>query len=184
MEEKEQEEEKHHAQDYQEGFADVRTLLSWHAPGRPFRKKSKEYFLSSAMILILVEIVLFLFSQYELMLAAGALYFMSLVLSTVSPKDFHYKISTEGVMVEDRFYIWTELYDFYFKNIEKVDVLVIRTQALLPGELKMVLGNISRDHARQILVNFIPYREVMKPTFTEKAGDWLSRNFPLERTHH
>lgn len=162
---------------------DVRTLLSWRASGRPFRKKSKEYFLSSALILILIEIVLFLFSQYELMMAAGALYFMSLVLSTVPPKDFHYKISTEGVMVEDRFFIWTELYDFYFKRLEQVEVLVIRTQALIPGELQMVMGETSREHVRQILVNFLPYREIVRPTFMEKAGDFLSRNFPLERTH-
>ncbi len=169
----------HDDQEYQ----DVRTLLSWRASGRPFRKKSKEYFLSSALILILVEIVLFLFSQYELMMAAGALYFMSLALSTVPPKDFHYKISTEGVMIEDRFYIWDELYDFHFKKIEQVDVLVIGTQALIPGELKMVLGSMSREHVRQVLVGFLPYREVVTQSFMDKAGDWLSHNFPLERNH-
>ncbi len=163
-------------------YTDVRTLLSWTAPGRPFRKKSREFYMSSLLIFFLIEVIVFLFGQYQLMLAVAAVTFLSLVLSTVAPKDFHYRISTEGVKVEDHFYIWGELYDFFFKRIDKVDTLIIRTEALIPGELKLTLGSISRDHARRILINFLPYREVVRQTFMEKSADWLSHHFPLERS--
>lgn len=160
---------------------DVRTLLSWSAPGRPFRKKTREFYLSCLLIFFLIEVIVFLFAQYQLMLAVGAVTFLAIALSTVPPKDFHYRISTEGVKVEDHFYIWNELYDFYFKHFDKVDVLVIRTEALIPGELKITLGNVSRDHVRKVLINFLPYREVVRKTFMEKSADWLSQNFPLDR---
>lgn len=162
-------------------YNDVRSLLSWTAPGRPFRKKNREFYLSCLLIFFLIEVIVFLFAQYQLMLAVGAVTFLSLVMATVPPKDFHYRISTEGVKVEDHFYIWNELYDFYFKKIDKVDVLIIRTEALIPGELRITLGNVSRDHVRRVLINFLPYREVVKQTFMEKSADWLSRNFPLDR---
>ncbi len=161
---------------------DVRTLLSWTAPGRPFRKKGKQFFMSVTLLLLLFEIVLFLFSQYELMIVILALAFLSVALSIVPPHDFHYKITTEGVKVEDYFYIWSELYDFYFKRMDGVDILTLRTQALLPGELKISLGNLSRDHIRKTLVPYLPYREYVHPTFMEKSADWLSHNFPLEKT--
>ncbi|MFI5265153.1 MAG: hypothetical protein ACHQT7_00200 [Candidatus Levyibacteriota bacterium] len=161
---------------------DVRSLISWTAPGRPFRKKGREFYLSCLLIFMLVEVIVFLFGQYQLMLAVGAITFLSVVLATVPPKDFHYRISTEGVKVEDHFYIWAELYDFYFKRIDSVDTLIIRTEALIPGELKITLGSISRDHARQILINFLPYREVVKQTLMEKSADWLSHNFPMDRS--
>ena len=45
----------------------LKTLLSWSAPGRPFQKKNKEYFLNILVIMFLVEIILFLFSQFALM---------------------------------------------------------------------------------------------------------------------
>lgn len=160
---------------------DVRTLLSWTAPGRPFRKKSREFYLSALLIFFLVEVIAFLFGQFQLMLAVTAVTFLAITLATVPPKDFHYKISTEGVKIEDHYYIWGELYDFYFKRIDKVETLIIRTEALIPGELRLTLGNISRDHARQILVNFLPYREVVHGSFMDRAGEWLSKNFPLDR---
>lgn len=161
---------------------DVRTLLAWSAPGRPFRKKSREFYLSIVLITFLVEIILFLFSQYELMLAVIAIVFLSVVLSAVPPRNFQYRISTEGITIEDHFYLWEELYDFYFKKIDGIDVLFVRSHFLIPGELKIPLGEITRDHMRQILLHFLPYREVVRSTFVERAADWLEKTFPLEKT--
>jgi flagellar biosynthesis protein FliP len=73
--------------------AEVKTLLSWHAPGRPFRKRSKEYYLSVLLIMLLIEIILFLFSQYVLMAVVLSLVFVAFALATVPPRDFYYKIS-------------------------------------------------------------------------------------------
>lgn len=171
-----------HTHQNHEHDSDIRTLLSWSAPGRPYRQKGKEFYLSVTLIVFLVEVILFLFSEYQLMVVIAALSFLSMVLSSVPPRNFHYKVTTEGVKVEDYFYIWSELYDFYFKRIEGMDVLIIRTEAFLPGELKISLSEVSRDHARKALVHYLPYREYVKPTFMEKSADWLSHNFPLEKS--
>jgi hypothetical protein len=159
---------------------DIRTFLSWSAPGRPFSKKGRQFYATVILLMLLFEVILFLFSWYELMVVVLALVFLSLVLYTIPPKDFHYKITSEGIRVEDHFYIWTELYDFYFKRVDHTDTLIIRTEVLLPGELKLTLGSVHRDHVRQILVNYLPYREYVKPTFVERSADWLAKNFPLE----
>jgi len=165
----------------QHSYSDVKTLVSWTAPGRPFRKKGREFYLSSLLIVFLIEVVLFIFSEYLLMFVVGALYFFSLVLSSVPPQNFHYRISTQGIKVEDHFYIWDELYDFYFKKIDAQHILIIRSQALIPGELQITLGEVPVDHVRRVLMSFLPYREVVHPTFMERSGDWLARNFTLEK---
>ncbi len=161
-------------------YNDVHTYLSWSAPGRPFTKKGRQFYATIILLMLLVEIILFLFSWYPLMVVVLALVFLSLVLYTIPPKDFHYKITSEGIRVEDHFYIWSEMYDFYFKEVDHSDTLIVRTEVLLPGELKLTLGSIPREHVRRILVNFLPYREYVKPTFVEQSADWLSKNFPLE----
>lgn len=161
---------------------DIRTLISWSAPGRPYKKKSRQFFLSVLLILFFFEVILFLFSQYELMAVLVSLAFVSIVLTVVPPHDFHYKITTEGVKVEDYFYIWGELYDFFFKKVEGQDILIVRTQDLLPGELKISMGDITREHLRKVLVSYLPYREYVHPTFMERSADWLSNNFPLEKS--
>lgn len=174
----------HHLQQTQEkehNPYEVQTLLSWVAPGRPFRKKHKSYFASVLLIALLVEVILFLFSQYALMAVVISLVFLTFVLATTPPANFHYRISTEGIMVEDHFFLWKELYDFYLKKRNGINVIHIRTEAFLPGEITLTLGDLDPEHVKQVLLPYLPYREYVKPTFTEKSADWLEKNFPLEK---
>jgi len=159
----------------------LKTLLSWSAPGRPFQKKTKEYYLNILIIMLLVEVILFLFSQYVVMVLVVALVFLAYALNSVPPHDFHYKITMEGVMVEDHFFLWEELYDFSFKKQNGVDTLLIGTKQWYPGVLTIVLGEMHTGHVRDLLLQFLPYREFVKPTFMDKSSGWLEKNFPLER---
>ncbi len=159
----------------------IETILEWTAPGRPFRKRGRQYYLTSLLIAFLVEIILFLFSQYLLMLVILSFLFVAFTLVTVAPSNFKYRISSEGVTIQDHFFLWQELYDFYFKKREGVDVVHIRTHSFLPGEMTLTLGEIDREHIKSALLPYLPYREIIKPTFMDKSADWLTRNFPLEK---
>ncbi|MCL4387427.1 hypothetical protein M1307_03475 [Patescibacteria group bacterium] len=159
----------------------VKTLLAWKAPGRPFRKRTKHYYVNTILISIVIEIILFLFSQYLLMLIVASLVFVSFALASVPPYDFDYKISTEGIKVEDHFFLWQELYDFYFKRHDGIDILHIRTHAFIPGELTITLGDIHKEQIKSVMLPYLPYREFVKPTFMEKSGEWLAKTFPLDK---
>src|SRR3989338_6402390 len=95
-------------------YPHIKTLLSWTAPGRPYKKRTKQYFLTSLLIMLLVQVILFLFSQYLLMLVVLSLVFVAFALAIVPPHNFHYRISTEGITIEDHFFLWQELYYFFF----------------------------------------------------------------------
>lgn len=179
-----QDEAHHRVPHYQDEFNphEVITLLSWHAPGRPFRRRGKEYYINIFLITLAVEVILFLFQQHALMIVVAALVFVNYALKTVAPHDFRYRISSEGVTIEDHFYLWQELYDFYFKQQDGSDLLHIRTRAYFPGELTMVLGDMHREQVKSVLLPYLPFREYVKPTFMEKSGDWLGKTFPLEKT--
>ena len=159
----------------------LKTLLAWHAPGRPFKEKGREFYVNSFLILLFLEVILLLFREYLLMLVLGSLVFLAYALSAVPPRAMFYKISSEGIMVEDHFYLWQELYDFYFKTQHGQEMVHIRTKWFVPGELVLVLGEVSKNHVRDVLLPYLPYREYVKPSFTEKTGDWLSNTFPLEK---
>jgi len=161
---------------------DVTTYLSWHAPGRPYKKHSLEYFTNIFLITMSIEIILFIFSQYLLMALVFSLAFLSCALAAVPPHMFFYRISSEGIRIEDHYFIWQELYDFYFMKSYGQDLLHIRTKAYFPGELTIVIGDVPVDQLKTILINFLPFREYVNPTFMERAGMWLEKNFPLERT--
>ena len=160
---------------------EVKTLLSWTAPGRPFQRRSKQYFVSVLMITLLVEIIVFLFGEYLLMLVILSLAFVSCAIAFVPPHDSHYKITTQGIRMQDHFYLWQELYDFYFRKHHDQDILVIRTRVFFPGELSVVLQDIHTDQVKSVLLPFLPFREVIQETMMEKSGNWLSKTFPLEK---
>lgn len=166
----------------EESKQEVKTLLSWHAPGRPFRARNRSYFVNILILMLVINVILFLFSQYLLMLVVISLVFVNYALTTVPPHDFRYKISNQGVTIEEHFYLWQELYDFYFKRQEHQDVLILRTKSYIPGELVFTLGEMSSEHVKNIIVPYLPYREFVPPSSMEKAGEWLSKTFPLEHT--
>ncbi len=161
---------------------DVRTFLEWHAPGRPFKEHSKEYFVNGSLIMVAFEIIVFIvFKDFFLMAAIFSLVFVWFALSFVPPHDFYYKITSEGIRVEDYFFLWDEIYDFFFIKHHGRDVLYLTTKDYYAGELKITLGDITAEQIKPILIPYLPYREYVKPTFMEKSGDWISKNFPLEK---
>lgn len=173
----------HHAEDEQSYPHEVKTLLAWHAASRPHRKRAREFYVNSLLIIIALEVILVLFKEYMLMLVILSVAFVTYALSVTEPDPLYCRISTEGIAIDDHYYLWQELYDFYFKHRSGQDVLHIRTKAYLPGELILVLGEVSKEHIQQVLLAFLPYREVVHRTFTEKAGEWVVESFPLERPH-
>jgi hypothetical protein len=161
---------------------DVRVFLEWHAPGRPFIEHSREYFINGFLILIAVEIIVYLvFKDFFLMAAMFSLVFLWFALSYIPPHQFYYKITSEGIRIEDYFFIWDELYDFFFIEHHGKEVLYLTTKDYFPGELKVTLGDIPVEDVKRALLPFLPYREYVKPTFMEKSGNWLAKNFPLEK---
>lgn len=170
----------HHEEN--EEHYEVKTLLSWSAPGRPYRERGKEYFASIFFITLLLEIIIFLFGEYLLMVVVLSFSFLTVALAIVPPHNYHYRISTEGITIEDHFYLWQELYDFYFKRRENQDILHVRTKTLLPGELTITLGTIHKDQIKSLLILYLPYRELVHQTLMEKSGNWLSKTFPLEKS--
>jgi hypothetical protein len=162
-------------------LASVETIFTWTAPIRHYRKRQRQYFFNIFFIVLALEIILVLFSQYLLMVVILSLAFLAYALATTPPGEVLYRISTEGLMIGDHFYLWQELYDFYFKERHHMTTLHVRTQSFLPGELVMLLGDASKEDIKQALLPFLPFREFVRPDLTERAGDWLSKTFPLDR---
>ncbi len=173
----------YYSDDFNDNYrsANIKTLLSWKGNGRPFRAHGKEYYINASLIVMIIEVLLFLFSQYVLMLVIISMLFVVFALAVVPPHTVNYRISTEGIAVDDYFYLWQELYDFYFKNLNGEDILHIRTKDEYATDITVLLGDIPKDYIKALLINYLPYREVVPLSFMERSGNWLTRTFPLDK---
>lgn len=163
---------------------EVKTLLTWEAASRPFRKKDRSYYTTLAIIVILLVLILLLAREFLLMATILALTFVAYVLAFVPPHNVKYRISTQGVTIGEDFYFWHFLDAFWFKEKDHHKILIIQTRLRFPAQLMLVLEGQDEEKIKKLVARFLPFVEVPYKSWMEKWTEGLQKNFPLENIHH
>lgn len=161
----------------------VKTLLSWVAPSRPFRKKDRSYYITIAIIVALLILISLLAKEIILIGVLLAFTFVVYVLAFIPPEDIEYKISTQGVTIGDHFYFWTDLDSFWFSQKEGCQIVHILTNLHFPGQLLLMLGDKSENEVKNVLAKYLPFSEIAPKSLIDKWAEGLQRHFPLETPH-
>lgn len=162
---------------------EVKTLLSWEAPARPFRPKDRSYYIYAGVLAVLVGLIALLAQEFLLIGVLLALTFVAYVLAYVPPNNTIYKISTQGIIIGDHFYFWHELDSFWFKEKEGKQVLFIQTLINFPAQLMLVLGSADLEEVKKVVARFLPFHEIPQTTLLDRWAEGLQKHFPLENTH-
>ncbi|MBI2012288.1 hypothetical protein HYS91_06020 [Candidatus Daviesbacteria bacterium] len=161
----------------------LKTLLSWKAPSRPYRKKNRSYYTTVAILLILVSVIVFLMGERLLIGALFALGFLIYVLNFTPPEELDYKISNQGITIGDHFYHWAELDSFWVSEKEGFKLLNIPTRFRFPAMLIIPLGSLDLEEVKRIVVRFLPFHEIAPRSLMERWSEGLQKRFPLETPH-
>lgn len=161
----------------------VRTLLIWHAPSRPFRKKDRSYYTTIAIIVTLLVLIALLAQEFLLIGVLLALGFVAYVLGFIAPEEVGYKISTQGVTIGDHFYFWSNLDSFWFLEKEGKKVLNILTHLKFPGLLMLMLGDQNQEQIKKVVARYLPFHEIPPRSMLDKWAESLQKHFPLENPH-
>lgn len=162
---------------------EIKTLLSWRASSRPFRKKDRSYYTTLAIIVILLILIAFLAREFLLIGVLLAFTFVAYVLAFIPPQDVDYKISTQGITIGDHFYFWHELESFWFKEKEGHQVLFIQTGLTFPGQLMLVIGDLGGEEVKKVMARFLSFHEIPQTTLFDRWTEGLQKHFPLENIH-
>jgi hypothetical protein len=162
---------------------EIKTLLTWQAPARPFRKRDRSYYTTIAILVILLGLIAFLAQEFLLIGVLMALAFVAYVLAFIPPNDLTYKISTQGITIGDHFYFWHFLDSFWFKEKEKQKVLFIQTRLRFPAQLMLVLGDVGEEEIKKVAARFLPFHEIPQTSLFDRWAEGLQKHFPLENTH-
>lgn len=170
--------------DEEKNLDPVRTLLSWVAPSRPFRKKDRSYYTTIAIIVIILILISLLAREIILIGVLLAFTFVVYVLAFVSPEDVEYKISTQGITIGDHFYFWGDLNSFWFSQKEGYRLVHILTHLHFPGQLMLLLGDQDEGEIKNTLAKYLPFQEIAPKSFIDKWAESLQKHFPLETPQH
>jgi hypothetical protein len=160
---------------------ELKTLLKWQAPVRPFKKRDREYYTTIGAIVFLLAIILLFLREWLLIAVMVALTFVAYVLATVEPEATEHEITTRGVLTGGRIYKWEELRRFWFSSKWKDKVLHIDTNLAFPSRLMLLLGDKAEAEVKKVLQKYVQY-EVPEETFMDRSAKWLSEKIPLEKS--
>ena len=159
---------------------EIRTLLSWEAPSRPFRKKDRSYYTTIAILVILLVLIAFLMREFLLIAVLLSLAFVSYVLAFVPPTHLRYRISTQGVTIGEDFYFWHFLDAFWFKEKDGHKVLHIQTRLRFPAQIMLVLADHDEEKVKKIVSRFLPFVEVPYKSWMENGVKVCREISPLK----
>jgi hypothetical protein len=158
------------------GLEPEKDLFSWVAPSRPFKTRSREYYVTLFAIVGIIGLVLFIAEGAMPVVLLIAIVFLFYVLSTVRPDEIAYKITNKGVRVAERLTEWSLLGRFWFNKRFDSPILTIET-GIIPGRLELVVKAEDEEEIKKVLSAYLTYEEV-KPTGIERAANWVSGKLP------
>lgn len=162
---------------------EVKTLMEWIAPARPFRSKDKSYYIVIAIIVVLLSLIALMANEILIIGVFLAIAFVAYVLAYVPPNDIKYKISTQGITIGEHFYFWHEMDSFWLKEKEGYQVLFLQTYFMFPAQLMLVLKDVDVIEAKKLIARFLPFHEIPRTSFIDRWGEKLQKHLSLENTH-
>ena len=101
-------------------------LFTWQSPSKVMKKYQRTELSSYGFGVVIITIILLLVNEYMLvilfLMVAGVIAFTE----TTQPFQLHCQISTIGIKVEDKYYYWSQLSQFWIEEKKNITFLYLR----------------------------------------------------------
>lgn len=151
-------------------------LVSWIAPARPFKRRDRQFYVTTISIAGMVCLILFLAEGAMPVILIISLIFLYYVMSTVAPDDIEYRITNKGVKVGGKRTDWDYLGRFWFSKRYDSELLVLET-TYLPNRMELVVKPEIKEEIRKVLKEYLVEEEI-SPSNLDKVVDWFSKKLP------
>lgn len=151
-------------------------LFTWVAPARPFKKRNREFYITTIAIAAVVGFVLFLAEGALPVILIASLVFLFYVMSTVPPDNIEYKITSRGIRFGDKRTDWDKMGRFWFSRRFDNELLIVEL-FVLPGRLEMVVNTSDKESIQKEISHYLSHEEI-PPSFFDKAALWFSKKLP------
>jgi hypothetical protein len=158
-----------------EGQDTGKEYFSWRAPERVFVPRNKKWFGNVGLIVLVLLLITLFLQEFLLMGVILALVFVVYILATVPPEEIQHRITDQGIISHGRSFLWEELADFWFDDKYDYRLMTINTYLRFPAQITFIINKKDESHIKQILTDFLPYREVPPRSFVDRAGQWVTK---------
>lgn len=157
-------------------------LLVWKSLSHPFKKRDRTFYQTVFALTFLFVVIVFFLREFLLIGVILSVTFVVYVISSVPPVEIEHKITPLGILYGGRLYPWAQLGPFWFEEQYGQNVLVLHNKIALPGQLRLVVTDVSENKLKQIIGKYLYCMEKPPKTMTDRIADWMRKNFPMEAT--
>lgn len=160
-------------------------ILEWVADSRVHRPRTREYYSSLAVIVLLVSLILFFAGQTLLIFVVLAFLFVTYVLASTRPMPVVNQLSTYGIRYQGKLYYWNQLGRFWVRDNHGIAEIHIEAPTFIGNELILLTANsqspqpVSADDIVSVLRLYL-INEVPPLGQIDRWVRWLEEKFPLE----
>ena len=155
------------------------TILTWQAPGRLFKRRTREFYTTVAALVFLLSVILFFAKEFLLIGVILAIGFVSYVMASVPPDFVEHTITNKGIRTDNKLFGWEMMGRFWWLEKWHQTYLSIETPGRVPSILILLEGKGKKDEIDEILKKYL-INEKPQPTWFDKAAKWLQEKVPLE----
>lgn len=153
-----------------------KTLYMWKAPSRPFKRRSKQFWMTTIAIGTIFGLVMFLAEGALPVILIVSIIFLVYVYSTVEPEIIEYQITNQGIKIQDKGTDWGQLVRFWFSRRFDNDLLVFQV-ITFPERLEVVINSKDKDPIKKILSKYLSEEEI-PPSSLDRAASWFAKRMP------
>jgi hypothetical protein len=157
-------------------YVPEKVLFNWTAKSRPYKKRSRQYWVSAISIASLLGFVLFLAEGVMPVILVSSVVFFFFILSNVQPTDVTCDLTDIGVRVLSKTTPWENITRYWFEDKADTKTVVFQTLTF-PGRIEFVVLPDMVEKIRKILTNIVP-EDKPSPTIVDKATNWISQRLP------
>jgi hypothetical protein len=135
----------------------VKVLLSWTAPERLWQPKDRQWYLISAICILLPVFIAVRMGAWIMIIALIAFTMLWFIQGYLQPWDVEHKVTTKGIFTHNTLYAWDQIGQFWLARKQGQLLLHIdfpkesnrvRLTLLVPNELEQTLFNELIDHVK------------------------------------
>lgn len=149
-----------------------RDVFSWIAKLRPFKRKSREFYVTAASVAVLFGLILFLIDGIMPVLLIVGFSFLLYVLNNVEPENIEYKVTNYGIRIGNSLTPWENMGRFWFSERLGSDVLVLETAGLI-GRVELIYEPKDKEKLEKALKKYLVHEEAV-PTILDKSANWVA----------
>jgi len=153
-------------------YQEEKTIFVWTAAARPFKRQSREFYVTAVSIAVLFGLILFLIDGIMPIVLIVAFGFLFYVLYNVEPEKIEYKITTFGIRIAGSLNPWDNVARFWFSERMNSQVLVLETGGII-GRIELVINPKDKPVLEKALKKYILHEEAPS-SLLDKSANWVA----------